>query len=482
MSSLAENHINRFDLSEFEDLSVAASDNDYAASDNRRRNARAEKGHPSLTLDVPSLYNERISTHRQCIALVVDVEAKVDELALHVATERLNYELKRGNFFKKAWKHLSEEVYRQRYMAEERTDIVRQIRNIQGADLGATSNTSQRFSNNERLAILERFNAGLCDSDESRRGLSSSLGSALEAKLKELMINYRNGKIDRQGFVDEKSKLFGEKSPVIDNLAEIADQLNVNQIRSLEFVHAQASGSIKEVDHLTVFDRAFNSLKKIPVFGQLLSPIPAAVAFCSLTFVFEGTARRLVPIGALVLGGVLAAWKRRLAVTHDVAHQRRAQTAGFKSANKAYGMFEQIDALDLASSLREIREDGLDGSDKVSLENSERLLGARRGQKRPAGASSLEQAIDLIAKVEAHAHIGRQVKHDLIQYAGPGTVEQNRLELLQEVAEMKVAIRESEANLYLANGVIRELGKYWYDEISKKIESFESDFKGYRRR
>lgn len=411
---------------------------------------------------------------------IVNVDAKIDEIARHRAEERLHAFLaadnapekeRKGklerfvkaipNVFRKAWRHMGEDAYRVKFIAEEKKKLGEQISALRSGKAGE----DEQLTVAEKSASVERF---LLDAENEiytsrgeKRVVVGEQDNPLRKQLAAAIERYASGDRSetaraellkvRDEVLHTARTQYGEilgEGTAFDNVLEVADQV-AEQFRlakehgeklasldtQLDLTFAQARSGIREEGHIHAFDNIVGKLERSK-YGRFVSPATVGFSLMLATRLLPGAvkyATAFTGVGLVLGAGAgagLARERKKAEVTIDVADLRRRETMGYgtpQDAKRAERLgefrFEQKEigtlTTDIQTALAAFEADAANADPKIALQKMQDL------------ASS-------IARAERLDELSIEHHHDLIKFNSPATIEQERLAFLKTIAEAKV--------------------------------------------
>lgn len=417
---------------------------------------------------------------------VVDIYEKADELARHIARERLNA-MMRGERkdkpgkkeswwkelgsnvkdalsdegiernFKKAWYKLAEDGYYKQYLKQERKRILGQIDASDPNAFAPDEKDSVAFHSESR-GILERFYSeydGLVRPGRGEKKESLEEGETKE-KMRELVVQYANEEIDETTFQTEKTalidalrvakpELFAKERATIDNLFDIAKDFRAARAHgeklqsidvALDVQLGNARSAITEEAHLSAFDRLIKKMQRTPGVNLIadstalgfITSLSTKPALMAMRWGARTAGMAALGAGALV-GGVFAGLKRNMDDKTDVTHVRRGEAEGYEIPAAAQRLNE----------FKKFTYESAKASD-ISTLLTQRTVEFEGVSGRPEDAAALQQLIAVIAETESRLNLGEAAKHDFLKFSDPTKIEQEQMELLKALAVAKLKI------------------------------------------
>lgn len=417
---------------------------------------------------------------------VVDIYEKADELARHIARERLNA-MMRGERkdktgkkepwwkelgsnvkdaftvegikrnFKKAWYKLAEDGYYKQYLKQERKRILAQIDASDPNAFAPDEKDSVAFQSESR-GILERFyseHEGLVRTGRGEKKESLEEGETKE-KMRDLVVQYANEEIDETTFQTEKTalvdalraakpELFAKERATIDNLYDIAKDFRAARAHgeklqsidvALDVQLGNARSAITEEAHLSAFDRLIKKMQRTPGVNLIadstalgfITSLSTKPALMAMRWGAKAAGMAALGAGALV-GGVFAGLKRNMDDKTDVTHVRRGEAAGYEIPAAAQRLNE----------FKKFTYESAKASD-ISTLLTQRTVEFEGVSGRPEDAAALQQLIAVIAETESRLNLGEAAKHDFLKFSDPTKIEQEQMELLKALAVAKLKI------------------------------------------
>lgn len=429
--------------------------------------------------DHPEPPQPRVSVRDRRRAGIIDVESKIEEVARHRADERLNREL-RGDFgerdqhswwrragdrvvnlFRRSGRRAAEEMYRQRYIQQERDRILTELGTLAPNPFAPEEHTPAAFRA-ESGAIIERFLLDYEEAVRTREGErreSLAEGTAKQG-IRELVAQYANGEIDDAVFNEQKQTvldvlrvehpdLYAQEHASVDNLLEIARDIRACRDHGeriaamdldLDIQLGTARSAIKDESHLRTFDRLLKRIQRTPVLSHMVNPAMLGLTFSlgsnalmSATRMGLRAAGVAAPIVGAVAGGAFAGLRRSMELKGDVAHVRRATAMGYEPTAGA----ERIERL------REFTYDQRAVPElQAAIANHAAELG-RDDLPDAERQAHLDQLVALVGETEARLDVSTTLRHDFLQFGDPTHIERGRLDLLRSVAEARIALRNT---------------------------------------
>lgn len=364
------------------------------------------------------------------------------------------------NIIKKFWKgNLFKEYYRQKEYTIAREKIE------EGNNIYAGRDLDSKAHEKATKAITDRFMSQYKETvgkDEEKEILKSDNqeNKKMVQEIEELVFKYANNKIDELSFTNEKNRIFREINGVkekgakiyTDNLKEIAMNIRValehgakmEEIKmNTELIIGKAKSSLKTEAHFNKVDKLADKLKNSKV-GRYISPATLAMA-TGLAYSLSVTLGKKVAFKAgavaslgLAVGavGAIAGVEESYKVTKERKQHNLEMAEG--------GSFDEKDKGRV--NLEKFRYDMVSANDL--REEIESVLKQKKSKelRKKLTEEEMDQALKILAKIEARRKLNYERKIDLISYSGIENVEEERKELDILVAKAKCQMRKISLN------------------------------------
>ena len=426
---------------------------------------------------------------------VIDISHHLEQEARDAAEAKLTADRDKAGFFSRIWKHnLWREVIRQRELGRAREKINEQ-NNIFAAHESAPDLQAARDA--EMNAIVERFASGYEDalrqSGKEKELIIVENDPAIKSAIRQLVIEYAQGKLNEQAFDEEKARIFskiaaatkeliGGAGKYIDTITAFAKEAKtavdhgaaVEQLDlDFELIIGRARSSVRTEAHLNSVDKIVEKIKnnRIGAFvNETTLATAVAVAYTLATRGSQTAASRYLGWGTFgataAIGSAVAGAKESARLEEERRlHGRQMAKGGKFNANEKEAprraemekfRAETKGANELADELEAALYKGGDGRTLANLSKDEFYDAARK-----------------VADIQARIRFGDQHGVDLIHYSDPRKIEQESTRLQILLAQAKVKLRKFAEEDSTAKGFLEKGQKF--DELIEKDAQSETN-------
>ena len=376
------------------------------------------------------------------------------------------------------WKHnLMQEYFRQKEISKARKDIVESQNLYKGEE--NPHSVSDTSAHKEAMdSIITRFTSEYED-DMLRKEEADSKKAGTESvnnDIKKIIKSYAGGHLSADAFNREKNLILKgynpeyakEKSLYADNLLDIANEVkqaveNGEKLEDMDFdiklTLGKARESLNTEAKKTAFDKFLNNkFMANTKFGHTLTHSAVVTAgfaagYAITTKVFGGAAKKAAKWAGFGVGlaaaGAFEAAKESARLNRERGQHMRESAKGMSFEDDEKKRREQMDknryetkgATEIISNLKTDLE-------KVKTGN--------------VSDAELNAIFDRVSDVESRIKLGHGENIDLISYE-KGNVEKDRTLMVQELAELKVALKNSA----MSNVATLMNGKTFEDYLTK---------------
>lgn len=386
----------------------------------------------------------------------IDINSLAEAEAHKTADNEMSKITGSKNFIKRFWKgNLFKEAYRQKEYIKARGKIEEEGNIYAGRGLEASAH--QEASR----AITDRFLSEykeVIGQDEEKKILDSvnPENKKIISGIEDLVFKYARNEIDELNFTNEKNRIFreinGEEGKEIkmytDNIKEIASNIKIaiehgakmEEIKmNTELITGKAKSSLKTEAHFNKIDKLIDKLKNSKA-GRYVNSATITMAIglaysLGVTVAKKGAfkAGALVSLGLAVgATGAIAGVEE----SHKVKKERQqhnlemAEGGSFDKKDKQRVSLDKF-KYEMVSSGELLK----DLEKNIKQENSSEL-------KKELSNQEFDQALVILAQIEARKKLNYERKIDLISYSGIQNVEKERKDLDILVARAKCQMRK----------------------------------------
>lgn len=429
------------------------------------------------------LGNNEEGKKKEFKAAVVNVDQLVESQARDIGDGKMteSKEDRSKNWlsrnWNRIWKHnLMKEHYHNEEIVKARKEIM-ESKNLYKGEENPNSTSGTSAHKEAMDAIVTRFTSEY-EKDVLREDELASKKEGNESvnnEIKELIKSYAGGHLKEAAFMAEKQRILkdydpayaDEKSLYADNLFDIAKEVkdavdHGEKIEEMDFdvnlTLGRARESLNTEAKKTAFDRFLNHKWMNKKFSQTLAQSSAVaigfgIGYGITTKIFGGAAKKAAKwagfgVGLAVAGGIEAA-KEGTRLNRERAQHMRESAKGMSFEDDAKKRREQMD------------------KNRYETKGATEIIANLKTdlEKVKAGAVSdaeLNAIFDRVSDVESRIKLGHGENIDLISYE-KGNVEKDRTAMVQNLAELKAALRKST----MANLATLMNGKTFEDYLTK---------------
>lgn len=399
---------------------------------------------------------EALENIRKTRVTFIDIDSLAEAEAHKTADNEMSKITGSKNFIKRFWKgNLFKEAYRQKEYVRARSKIEEEgnIYSGRGLDLNAHQEASR--------AITDRFLSEykeVIGQDEEKKILDSvnPENKKIISEIEDLVFKYARNEIDELSFANEKNRIFKEINGgggkeikmYTDNLKEIASNIGIaiehgakmEEIKmNTELISGKAKSSLQTEAHFNKIDKLIDKLKNSKV-GRYVNPATMTMAIglaysLGVTVAKKGAfkAGAVVSLGLAVgATGAIAGVEE----SHKVKKERQQHNLEMAEG----GSFDKKDKKRV--SLDKFKYEMVSSGDLLKELEKNIREGNSTDLKKELTKKESEQALAILAKIEARKKLNYERKIDLISYSGIQNVEKERKELDILVARAKCQMRK----------------------------------------
>lgn len=400
----------------------------------------------------------------------VDATELVELQAAKAGETRFDREFYAAGFFKKSWMRSREQMYRDKFIAEEKDRILgitrtttrdksqrgwrnlflgKKIETISQSEKNLFSDPEKKAEHDREMqSLLERFQESYLEAagKEAKNRLTDPEHAQ---EITNLIKEYATGDMADEDFTKRKEAIVSvvkEKHPEfflnnelsVDSFLEAARQYRKAMAHDAKLLDADinfeidfgiARKAIKTEAHKTWTDKIVEKMQRSRL-GSAFTPATVATAVSIANYFVR---KPLAMLGGSVgLGALLGYFRRSNEVNKDRATHAMERAMGRVSANERRQTMRELydKIIQNQKPVTEIIDDI--ASAHLNIQEA--------GEMNPELMQQLAQAL---AEAEARMSLGEEAAQDFIRFESEYSLENNRLQLLKTIAEGKVFLQNN---------------------------------------